>query len=310
MSRPILALLAAALLTVCGCGAARPGRALSLPAQASALPASASSHVVVIVMENEEATDVIGSSEAPFVNRLARRFALATHYFGVAHPSLPNYLALTGGSTFGISSDCTDCTVSATNLVDQLEAAKVSWRAYMEDLPHACDTTAGTGGYAKKHDPFLYYRDVYLNPGRCRKVVPYSRLGTDLRSGRLPTFVWITPNLCDDWHDCPLRQADSYLSRIVPALLRELGPHGALFLTWDEGSSDAGCCAGQASGGRVATVVAGPDVRRGASSALAYDHYSLLRTIEDALRLPHLRFAGSPATRPLDALFARVPRLR
>jgi acid phosphatase len=308
--RPLVPMLLAALLALAGCGAARPGHALPLPASPGDLPASSRSHVVVLVMENEEASDVIGSSAAPFINKLARRYARATRYYGVAHPSLPNYLALTGGSTFGIQSDCTDCAVSAVNLVDQLEAAHVSWKGYMEGLPRACDRTGGTGGYAKKHDPFLYFRDVAGNPVRCARVVPYAQLGSDLRAGALPTFVWITPNLCDDGHDCGLGQADHYLAGIVPALLRELGPHGFLLLTWDEGSSDAGCCAGQAAGGRVATIVAGPDVRPGAASAVPYDHYSSLRTIEDALGLDHLGRAAAAATAPLDALFRRAPRVR
>jgi hypothetical protein len=305
-----LALLAVALTALAGCGAARPGHALPLPARPGDLPASSRSHVIVLVMENEEASDVIGNTAAPFVNRLARRYARATRYFGVAHPSLPNYLALTGGSTFGIKSDCTDCSVSARNLVDQLESAHVSWNAYMEGLPRACDTTGGVDGYAKKHDPFLYFRDVAGNPARCARVVPYAQLGSDLRTGRLPTFVWITPNLCDDGHDCGLAQADRYLAGIVPALLRELGPRGFLLLTWDEGSSDAGCCGRQAVGGRVATIVAGPDVRAGATSAVAYDHYSALRTVEDALGLGRLGQAAAPATASLDALFRRTPRVR
>ena len=304
----LLAAAPAAAVLAAGCGAARPGSALPLPARTTDLPASTSSHVVVILMENEEATDVIGSGDAPFVNRLARANALATRYYAVGHPSLPNYLALTGGSTFGIHSDCTDCTVAAANLVDQLEQSRVSWKAYMEGLPRPCDTTANVGEYAKKHDPFLYYRDVVGSPGRCGHVVPYTQLAPDLRSGHLPTFVWITPNLCDDGHDCLLRQADRYLSGIVPALLRELGPHGVLLLTWDEGSSDRGCCGGQAAGGRVATIAAGPDVRHGGSSGRAFDHYSLLRTVEDALGLAHLGRAASAAA--LDALFTRPPRVR
>lgn len=306
---PVVLMLAVGLALIVGCGAARPGRPLLAPGAAGALPASAASHVVVIVMENEEASGVIGSSAAPFVNGLAHRYALAGNYYAVAHPSLPNYLALTGGSTFKISSDCTACAVSAPNLVDQLAAAHRSWRAYMEDLPRACDTTAGSGGYAKKHDPFLYYRDVVGHPERCSRVVPYARLGTDLRRGRLPSLAWITPNLCDDGHDCPLRQADAYLAAIVPALLRELGPHGILFLTWDEGTSNRGCCAGQAVGGQVATIVAGPDVRRGARSTTAYDHYSLLRTVEDALGLPHLGYAAAPATVALGAMFTAATRV-
>jgi hypothetical protein len=311
LARPAALILALLLLCIyCGCGAAQPGKPLGLPASTARLPTSKSSHVVVIVMENREISEVIGNAQAPYINSLANRYALSSDYYAVTHPSLPNYLALTGGSTFGIQSDCSDCSVNATNLVDQLETGAVSWAAYMEGLPRPCDQTATSGGYAKKHDPFLYYHDIADDPARCRRVLPYRRLAGALRSASLPSFVWITPNLCDDGHDCPLALADKYLAGIVPALLRELGPHGVLALTWDEGSSDAGCCAGEAAGGRVATILAGPDVRRAARSSLPRDHYSLLATIEDLFGLKHLRLAGSPATGTLDGLFARMPRLR
>jgi hypothetical protein len=308
--RMLAALLLGLTAAVLGCGSANPGQALPATRAPASLPASTRSHVVVIVMENEELSAVVGGSQTPYVTGLAHRYALANGYYAIAHPSLPNYLAITGGSTFGIHSDCTSCSVSAPNIVDQLEAAKVSWKAYMEGLPSACDTTAGTGGYAKRHDPFLYYRDVAANRARCRKVAPYTQLNTDLAAGRLSTFSWITPNLCDDGHDCSLATADRYLAGVVPALLRELGPHGVLFLTWDEGSSNRGCCRAQARGGRVALVAAGADVRPGFTTSIAYDHYSLLRTVEDSLGLPHLGSAASSATRPLNALFQRPPRVR
>jgi len=116
--------------------------------------------------ENSEYGDIIGSSSAPYINRLGGSAALATGMYAIAHPSLPNYLALTGGSTFGIDSDCTDCSVAAAGLPDQLSRAGISWKGYMEDLPHPCFTGASAGEYAKKHDPFLYHSDVSGNPGR------------------------------------------------------------------------------------------------------------------------------------------------
>lgn len=316
--RPRLLVGAASLLLAAGLAVgawaithhpAAPGRHLKLPAS---LPRSNRSHVVVIVLENRSASEAIGNPEAPYISRLAHRYALATRYYGVTHPSLPNYLALTGGSTFGIESDCTGCSVNASNIVDQLEAHRISWRAYMEGMRRPCDRTSGEGGYAKKHDPFLYYEDVAFNLRRCRKVVPFGRLRGALAHDRLPTFAWITPNLCDDGHDCGLSDVNSFLKGIVPALIRELGPHGALLLTWDEGEGGEGCCEGQAAGGRVATILIGPDARRGARVDVPYDHYSILRTIEDMLGLRHLRLAGSPASRPLGALFAggRPPALR
>jgi hypothetical protein len=266
------------------------------------------SHVFVIVMENKEYGDVIGSKSAPYLNALARRYASATGFFGVRHPSLPNYLALTGGSTFGVSSDCTDCQQSATSVVDQLDAARVSWRAYMGGMPKACFGGAFAGEYAKKHDPFMYYTRVASQPRRCAKVVPESALARDLKKRRLPTFGWLSPGLCDDTHDCSVSHGDTYLRRVVPPILKALGARGFLVVTYDEGSSDSGCCR-VANGGRIATVIAGPKVRRGVRVVGPFTHYSTLRLIEDALRLPRLR--GARSAKSLGSAFrGGVPRLR
>jgi hypothetical protein len=223
--------------------------------------------------------------------------------YAVSHPSLPNYLALTGGSTFGISDDCTGCAVHATGLADQLQSAGISWKAYMEGLPWPCFTGSGSGEYAKKHDPFLYYTAVAKDPAACAHVVPLMELRTDERSGTLPRFIWITPNLCHDMHDCGVWTGDRFLRGLVPGLLRALGPNGLLFLTWDEGSDDSGCCE-VASGGHVATIVAGPGARSGARLNSPSDHYSMLQTIEDLLGLPRLRGAACGCTASLKPLLA------
>lgn len=260
-------------------------------------------------MENAEYGEVIGNRAAPYTNALARRYSLAEQSFAITHPSLPNYLALTSGTTHGIESDCTDCSVAATNIVDQLERARISWRAYLEDTPSPCFRGASAGGYAKKHNPFIYYDDVAASRSRCRRLVGFGQLAQDLRAGRLPGYAWITPNLCDDGHDCGVAAADRFLARTVPLLLRELGPHGFLLITWDEGSSQSGCC-GAAAGGRVATILAGPEVRRGARLRRPVDHYGLLGTIEEALGLAPLGGARDPRAGRLDGLFTRPPRLR
>jgi hypothetical protein len=256
-------------------------------------------HIAVLLMENEEYGDIVGSHDTPFINRLARRYALARQMYAVTHPSLPNYLALTGGSTFGIDSDCTDCSIRATSLATQLERARIPWRAYMEDLPHPCFTGAGAGDYAKKHDPFVYYRP---RTG-CQNVVPLTRLAADERAHALPRFIWITPNLCHDMHDCDPATGDRFLSRLVPPLLAALGRNGLLILTWDEGSSDDGCCR-LASGGHIATIVAGPGARAGARFSTPTDHYSTLQTVEDLLGLPRLRGAACTCTPSLAPLLA------
>jgi hypothetical protein len=304
----IVAACAATVLVGAGCGASGPGKPLAAPA-AAALPAASSSHVAVIVMENKESGDVVGSSSSRYVNALARRYAIATQSYAIAHPSLPNYLALTSGSTNGITSDCTDCHVAGPNIVDQLAGAHLSWKAYMEDLPSPCSQVAHAGGYAKKHNPFLYYDDVAGNPSRCRNVVGFDQLASDLRRGRLPTFAFISPNLCHDTHDCDVATGDRFLSTLIPGLLHELGPHGFLVLTWDEGSSKLGCCT-DAHGGRIATIVAGQDVRRHARSNRPVDHYGVLRTIENAFGFPPLGGAAPARSGTLDSLFAHAPRVR
>jgi hypothetical protein len=260
-------------------------------------------------MENEEASAVIGNPQTPYINRLARRGGLATRSYAIRHPSLPNYLALTSGSTHGVTSDCTSCHVQGPSIADQLDAAHRSWRAYMEDLAKPCFRGASAGGYAKKHDPFMYYDSVAGNPSRCRRVVPFTALARDLRRGAMPAYAFISPNLCHDGHDCGIQEADRFLSGLVPALLRALGPHGYLVLTWDEGSSDEGCC-GTAHGGRIATVVVGPDVRAGARDARPVDHYGVLATVEDSLGLPRLGAAADPVHGTLQGLFVRSRPIR
>ena len=312
--RLLAGLAVAALLAGCGASGGSSGSGTGAGSTAPPLPNSASvarsraSHVVTIVMENEESTGVLGGSQAPYIQGLARRYGLATQSYAIRHPSLPNYLALTSGSTHGISSDCTSCSVAAPNLVDQLTAHGIPWAAYLEDLPRPCFAGAGAGEYAKRHNPFAYYADVAGNPSRCRHEQGFSALTRALDRGRLPTYAWISPNLCDDMHDCSVAHGDAFLAKLVPPLLRALGPHGFLVLTWDEGSSNAGCC-GTAGGGRIATIVAGPDVRRGARMSQPLDHYGVLRSVEAALGLPYLAGAANSRSGSLASLFS-VPLSR
>jgi phosphatidylinositol-3-phosphatase len=290
--------LAAVALAACGASTRRFGAVQRTSSPVIHAVGGSPTHVAVIVMENEEYGAIIGSHSTPYINALARRYALARAMFAVAHPSLPNYLALTGGSTFGVTSDCTDCRLRATGLGAQLTAAHLSWKAYMEDLPHPCFTGADAGLYAQKHDPFVYYGDRHRD---CSHVVPLSELEGDERSGALPRFVWITPNLCHDMHDCSPATGDHFLAGLVPGLLRALGPRGVLFLTWDEGSSEEGCCR-LASGGHVVTIVAGAGARPGARLDTPADHYSTLQAIEDLLGLGRLRGAACPCTPSLAPL--------
>jgi phospholipase C len=263
------------------------------------------SHVVVIAMENKECSQVLGSPQAPYLNRLGRRYAVLRDMYATMHPSFPNYLALTSGATLGARATCARCRYRARNLVDELEAAHLSWRAYMEGMPSACYRLTRAGPYAERHDPFLFYTDIRDNPRRCADVVPLTRLREDLRAGRLPRFAWITPNLCHDMHDCGVRAGDAFLARIVPPLLRGVGRRGVVIVTWDEGTTKRGCCGGRALGGNIPTIIAGGAVRAHAAPVTAYDAYSILRTIEDAWRLPRLRAAACPCTPVIGDVWRR-----
>jgi hypothetical protein len=156
--------------------------------------------------------------------------------------------------------------------------------------------------------PVLYYTDIAGSPSRCHRLVGFAQLASDLRRGRLPGYAWLSPNLCDDGHDCGVAGSERFLARTVPALLRELGPSGFLLITWDEGGSDAGCCR-VAHGGHIATILAGAHVIPGGRDAQPLDHYGVLATIEEAFGLPLLAGAADPRAGRLTSLFAQPPRI-
>jgi hypothetical protein len=263
------------------------------------------SHVVVIVMENRECGRVVGNPRAPFLNALGRRYATLRDLYATTHPSFPNYLALLAGSTLGARETCASCRYRSRNLVDVLEAAHLSWKAYMEGMPRACFGPTRAGLYAKRHDPFLFFTDIAGDPRRCARVVPLEALSQDERMAQLPRFIWITPNLCHDMHNCSVSAGDTFLAHIVPRLLREIGPRGVIFITWDEGTTKRGCCAGRAAGGNIPSFVVGEPVRAHAAPVTAYDSLSILRTIEDAWRLPRLGQSGCACTPVIGDIWRR-----
>jgi hypothetical protein len=243
-------------------------------------------HVIVVIMENEESSSIIGSADAPYINSLASQNGLGTNYTGVTHPSLPNYMALTSGTT-AFTDDCLTCTTPAPSLADRIEASGRTWKAYMEDMPAPCGVD-DAGLYVAKHDPFVHYAAIRSNASRCGRVVPFAQLALDLASGQLPNFVWVTPNLCSDMHDCPVATGDAWLSTHLPAILRSPQFAGSvLFLVWDEGTSVIG------GGGQIPLVTVSPWTPPGTRIATAANHYNLLRTIEDAWSLAPL---GQSAT--------------
>jgi hypothetical protein len=250
--------------------------------------------VVVVVEENHALDQIIGSPRAPFLNQLASQGVLLTAYQAISHPSLPNYLAMLSGDTHGITSDCTDCTVTGPNLADQLELAGISWKAYMQGLPASCSDVARSGAYTKHHDPFMYFDGIRDSPQRCDKVVPFSQLAADLTAGQLPRFAFVVPDLDHDMHDGPISVADAWLRDLHSQLAAspDWHPGTRLVVTFDEGTGGDN---------RVVTVITGPRVRP-RHDGTAYSHYSLLRSIETLFRLPHLGHAADASTASIPAM--------
>lgn len=308
---PIILLSILSLLTLTA--ASPPGPAL-LPArhhrpdavvtQRAGIPSF--SHIFIVVMENKEIDRVLGSRQAPYTTRLASEYALATRYYGVTHPSLPNYLAMFAGATFGVTSNCLDCYQSATNLADQIEASGRTWRAYFESMPSPCYAGDSPNGlYVQKHNPFAYFDSIRLDPARCGQVVPLEHLSRDLAAGDVADFVWIGPDLRSSTHDASVAEGDRWLATTLPQVLDSpaFQQNGLLILTYDEGDSDDGCCGRPRGGGRIVTVIASPLAKRGFESDVPHDHYGLLRTIEDAWGLDHLGHAADPSTSNLAEFF-------
>jgi phosphatidylinositol-3-phosphatase len=283
------------VLATTACGAAASWTPPAGPAPPR-VPLPRFTHVLVVVFENHERSSIAGSADAPTFAALARRYATLTHYDAVTHPSLPNYLALVSCSTQGITSDCTSCTVAARSLADTLAAAGRTWKTYAEGLPEPGWTGSSAGRYAKKHDPFLYFRAVADSRARRDRVVPLTQLARDAARRRLPDFALVVPDLCDDMHDCPVATGDAWLRRHVVPLLRSPAlAGGVVFVVFDEGSS------GEGGGGRVEALALGPAVRPGSVFAGSTNHYGLLRTIEDAWGLPRLGLSAK--ARPIGGIW-------
>jgi hypothetical protein len=277
--------------TASGSPASSPGSA-----SASAAPGGKIGvrHVWVIVMENRTYGQVIGNKNAPFLNGLATRYGLATNYQGVAHPSEPNYLALVSGSTQGVTDDGVH-NIGAATVFDQLEQAGRSWAVYAENVPSGCFKGAtadggpdGSGTYARKHEPAISFTGVSGNPARCARITDLSHFDPAAADVSL-----IIPNMCHDMHDCSTATGDAWLRTFVPRITGSpsFADGGLLVVTFDE--ADGG-------GNRVAMVFAGPSVAAGTRVTAPADHYSLLRTIQDAFGLPCL--AESCQATPMAAL--------
>lgn len=266
----------------------------------AASPVPVFTHVILILLENTEYTQVVGNTKlAPNINHWIQQNTLLTRFYAERHPSLPNYLALIGGSTFGIQTDCNTCFVNAPSLPDQIEASHHTWKTYQEDLPSPC-FIGDQGKYNQKHDPFVYFDPIRNDTARCdQRVVPLTQLDQDLKQGKLPDFAFISPNLCNDGHNCNLDVADKWLAGIVAKIQesKAYDSHSLIVITFDEGATNASCCGmGSQAGGHIVTLLISPLVKKGFQDEKPYSHYSLLKTIKSSWRLPLLGHAADAQT--------------
>ena len=317
-TRPFVVLAAAALVTVlAGCGQIGPSAEPSGTATAASLPGGASSsgvaasatgpsggttspdasaiqHVFLVVLENTYYSTAFGK---PYTHALATQNAYATRYYAPGHPSLGNYLRITGGTGGETSGDCSpgsSCHVSTPNLVDRLEAKGLTWKAYLQSMGAPCRKT-DAGAYVVHHDPFVYFDSIRGDAARCAAhVVDYGNLAADLATtATTPSFAFLGP---DD--DNSSSGADAWLKDQLPAVLGSPActqQRCLVVVTWDEDDYHHD--------NRVLTIFAGSAARGGGfASGAAYTHYSLLRTMEDVFGVSPLNENDGSASPMSDML--------
>jgi hypothetical protein len=259
----------------------RTSAAAGSPCGKVSKPPARYDHVVWVVMENRPYSQIIGSPSAPYLNRLASRCGLATRFTAETHPSLPNYIAMTSGSTQGITDDGppSEHTLNAPSIFSQVGSR--GWRSLQESMPSNCKLD-DAGDYAVRHNPAAYYRNIR---GACRSAsVP---LGNRPDLGARFTFV--TPNLCNDMHDCDVATGDAWLKGFLPKVYSSRSYRAgrtAVFVTWDEDD--------RSGDNQIATLLIAPGIKPGTRSGVPFEHYSMLRTTEELLGLR--TFLGNAAS--------------
>jgi phospholipase C len=232
-------------------------------------------------MENHAYSQIIGSSSAPYINSLKTGGAVLTSSYAITHPSQPNYFALFSGATQGITDDScyTPGFSSAPNLASELTAAGKTWGSYNETLPSQGSTTCSSGKYARKHNPWFGFSNVPTSTAKT-----FAQFPTDYTT--LPKVSFVIPNLCSDMHDCSVSTGDTWLQNNLGGYATWAKTHNSvLIVTFDEDNS--------LSGNRIATVLSGQPVTVGSTSSTSYNHYNVLRTIEDMYGTSHAGNAAS-----------------
>jgi acid phosphatase len=259
-------------------------------------------HVVVVVEENAGYQDAIGSGSMPYLNSLVSKYSLATNYYANTHPSIGNYFMMTTG-TIATNDDTFTGTVSADNLVRQFQKDGKTWKSYAESLPSTGYLGGDSYPYLKRHVPFSYFSDVANSSTLAQNIVPFSSFASDVGSGNLPNFSFVTPNAEDDAHDCSgggssctlasrLTAADNWLkTNIGPLISSSAFSNTLLIITFDEAeTTDV-----SNGGGHVATVLISPKAKTGYQGSGMYQHQNLESLIGSALGLSAVPGAGSSA---------------
>lgn len=250
------------------------------------------SHAYLVIFENKDVDEVTGNADAPTFNALRQRYAALDVYQGVAHPSQPNYLALVSGSTMGVLDDDVH-DVDGPTIFDQLEASGRDWRVYAENVPPGCyagegavDGVDGEGAYVRKHEPAISFDAIREDPARCARIQ-----SLDAFDPAAADLEIIIPNQCHNAHSCPIAVADAWLARFTSTLFASSAYRdgGAAFILFDEAD-------GKNETNRIPAIVASEAIAPGTVSTVAHDHYSVLRTLQDAWGLPCLAASCSANT--------------
>ncbi|WP_419421351.1 alkaline phosphatase family protein (plasmid) [Legionella sp. D16C41] len=247
-------------------------------------------HVVVIVFENTNSSDVLSQ---PFFKSLTTKGAYLSQFSAITHPSEPNYLALIGGSTFGVTDDSIH-NINAKHLGDLLNEKGLSWKAYAEAYPGNCFQGAVSGTYYRKHEPFISFVDVQNNASECAKIVSGQQFFSDLAADKLPTYSLYVPDINNDGHDTGIAFADNYFSKTFGPIFNNASvmDNTLFIITFDEDDGSAA--------NKIYTTFLGAGVKPGITSTIKYTHYSTLKTIEDIFQLGTLGTNDQSATEILD----------
>lgn len=249
-----------------------------IQAQTVLAPLPKPAHIVIVIEENHGYSQIIGSSQAPYINTLATQGASFTKSYAITHPSEPNYLALFSGSTQGITDDSCPHTFSAQSLESELITAGKTFTAYSEGLPSVGSTVCTSGLYVRKHAPWTDF-----SKDRSSDNQPFTSFPTNF--SKLPTVAWVIPDLNDDMHDGTIQQGDSWLqNHLINYVTWAQNNNSLLIVQFDEDDGSTG--------NHVATIFVGPMVKPGKYSE-TINHYNVLRTIEDMYALPHLGSSGT-----------------